>query len=486
MTTSAPLESLLAQWLPGRRWYPAKGRAVTVRVVADLPLPSPGKSEGGTDDGDGPGLDPVRVRVLVVDLHPDTAADGSAAGTTEDPVHVQVPVVERRALLGSVPGDALIGTLARPDGPVHLYDGTHDPAYVAALSDALTTPATSRSTSGWIESVPGPSSPPPPAPGSPSPTGRVLSGEQSNTSVIVEIPGAPLIVKIFRTLQAGENPDVVLQTALARAGSTRVPPPAGHLRAGWIGHDGEEVVADVAFASGFLPGSPDAWRTATAALAEGASFDAEARDLGAATAEVHRALATTLPTHPATPVMLARLADSLAARVRWAVMAAPELGPDVSETALSMMQRVRLVVRAPDWQRIHGDLHLGQVLRPPGRGWVLLDFEGEPLRPLAERVEPDSPLRDVAGMLRSFDYAAGRAAAGTGEAAVAARAWAASARGAFCDGYASVAGRDPREDAILLRALELEKALYEVVYETRNRPDWVGVPLTAVRRLLSR
>lgn len=470
--TSAPLESLLAQWLPDRRWYPAKGRAVTLRVVADLPLPSPA-------DGS------ARVRVLVVDLHPEAAADGTVAWADE-PVHVQVPLVERRQpLAGPAAGEALIGTLARPDGPVNLYDGVHDPAYVAALTSALAAPTISRSASGWIESVPGPAAP---APAGATPaTGRVLSGEQSNTSVIVEpAAGDPLIVKVFRTLQAGENPDVVLQTALAQAGSTRVAPPAGHLRAGWIGHEGQEVVADVVFASGFLAGAPDAWRTATAAVAEGASFDAEARDLGAATAEVHRALATALPSQPATPVLLARLAESLAARVRWAVAAVPGLGPDVGEAALSVMQRVRLVVRAPDWQRIHGDLHLGQVLRPPGRGWVLLDFEGEPLRPLAERVELDTPLRDVAGMLRSFDYAAGRGAAGTGEEAAAARAWAASARGAFCDGYAEVSGRDPREDAVLLRALELEKALYEVVYETRNRPDWVGVPLTAVRRLLAR
>jgi predicted trehalose synthase len=471
--TAAPLESLLAEWLPGRRWYPAKGRAVAVRVVADLPLPSPADAE---------------VRVLVVDLHAGSADAGPAPDVADEAVHVQVPVVLRRGSGGSagaavptVPPEAVIGVLASPAGPVRVHDAAHDPAYAAALVTLLAAPESLRSASGWVRSEPGPAAPG--RPGSAPPPARVLAGEQSNTSVIIEPDGEPpLIVKVFRTLQAGDNPDVTLQTTLAVAGSGRVAPPAGHVRAGWIGHHGQEVIADLAFGSRFLPGAPDAWRTATAALAERAPFDTEARELGAATAEVHRVLAGALPVEPATPVLLARLADSLAARVRWAVAAVPEL-TGVAAAATDIVHRVRLVMRAPDWQRIHGDLHLGQVLRPPAQGWVLLDFEGEPLRPLSERTALDTPLRDVASMLRSFDYAAGRAGSGTGEDAAAVRAWAASAREAFCDGYADVAGEDPRGHAVLLRALELEKALYEVVYETRNRPDWVDVPLAAVRRL---
>ncbi|MGF1646662.1 MAG: aminoglycoside phosphotransferase [Kineosporiaceae bacterium] len=466
--TADPLESLLAEWLPRRRWYPAKGRAVTVRLVADLPLPSP-------DDAD--------VRVLVVALEGGSPDAGLARGAAEEAVHVQVPVVLRRVRgdAGPVgPAPAVIGALPSPAGPVHVHDGAHDPAYAAALVTLLAAPTSLRSASGWVRSEPGPAAPR--SAGTAAPPARVLTGEQSNTSVIVEPAGEPpLIVKVFRSLQAGDNPDVALQTALAAAGSERVAPPAGHVRAGWVGRHGEEVVADLAFASRFLPGAPDAWRTATAALAEGASFDAEAHELGAVTAEVHQVLARAFPAEPATPARLARLADSLAARVRWAVAAAELAG--VAAAATDIVQRVRSVTRAPAWQRIHGDLHLGQVLRPPGRGWVLLDFEGEPLRPLSERTALDTPLRDVASMLRSFDYAAGRAASGPAEAAAAARAWAGSAREAFCDGYADVAGDDPRGHGVLLQALELEKALYEVVYETRNRPDWVDVPLAAVRRL---
>jgi len=130
------------------------------------------------------------------------------------------------------------------------------------------------------------------------------------------------------------------------------------------------------------------------------------------------------------------------------------------------------------------------VLQVPGRGWVLLDFEGEPLRPLAERTLPDLPLRDVAGMLRSFDYAARQTTVGLPDGPeadavrAAADAWASASRAAFCEGYAEVTGSDPRSRGPLLDALELDKALYEVVYEVRNRPDWVAVPLAAVDRVL--
>ena len=135
----------------------------------------------------------------------------------------------------------------------------------------------------------------------------------------------------------------------------------------------------------------------------------------------------------------------------------------------------------PPLQRIHGDYHLGQVLAT-GRGtWVAVDFEGEPLRPLAERTRPDLAVRDVAGMLRSFDYAGGSHEVDTpGDSR---REWVAQCRAAFLDGYRSVPGHQPLDER-LLRVLELDKALYEVVYEARNRPSWLNIPLDAVGRLL--
>ena len=169
------------------------------------------------------------------------------------------------------------------------------------------------------------------------------------------------------------------------------------------------------------------------------------------------------------------------ARAAQAANAVPSLGATRAE--LDAVLDAAIDEEWPVLQRIHGDYHLGQVLLVPDRGWVLLDFEGEPLRPMAERTEPDLPIRDVAGMLRSFDYVAGTIELEGGDAA-AARAWADATRAAFLDGWATALPADLDEHRRLLSALELDKALYECVYEVRNRPAWLPIPERAVLRLL--
>jgi len=119
-------------------------------------------------------------------------------------------------------------------------------------------------------------------------------------------------------------------------------------------------------------------------------------------------------------------------------------------------------------------------------GWVVLDFEGEPASPLAQRRARSSPLRDVAGMLRSFDYAARHQLVSHPEAvsqAAKAADWVRRNSDAFCAGYAAAGGLDPAQNSVVLRAMLLDKAVYEVIYEARNRPTWVPIPLESIAEL---
>ncbi len=431
------ITAFLPSWVAQQRWYAGKGRVPALTRIGGLRFEDPAGEVG------------IEIW-LVLD----------ESGQT--PTIYQVPLTCRGALLAG--GDhALVATLEDDSlGTRYIYDAPHDPVFATALLRRM-------GHEGQVLAS------------------RVLSGEQSNTSIILDLvdivgaPSNPLICKLFRVLHHGENPDVVVQSALAAAGSMQVPSPVGNVFGEWPDASAPDGVArgHLAFAQEFLPGVEDAWRVALAAVASGADFSEQARSLGQATAQVHATLAQAMSTRVATDDDVVTLTRSMRARHAAAVSEVPALAA-YDSMVLESIESVSSA-RWPVLQRIHGDYHLGQVLDVPGRGWVLVDFEGEPLRPLAERTQPDLALRDVAGMLRSLDYVAGSwEQAHPGRSAAQ---WASRARTAFLEGYARSAGRDPREDAVLLNALELDKTLYEVVYEARNRPAWLSIPTTAMARL---
>jgi maltokinase len=171
-------------------------------------------------------------------------------------------------------------------------------------------------------------------------------------------------------------------------------------------------------------------------------------------------------------------------RLDLAIAAVPALAAHADKVGDAYSQLAKLIEPIPA-QRVHGDYHLGQVMRTQ-TGWVVLDFEGEPASPLAQRRARSSPLRDVAGMLRSFDYAARHQLVTHPEAtALAAKAgdWVRRNGDAFCAGYAAAGGLDPAQNSVVLRAMLLDKAVYEVIYEARNRPTWVPIPLESIAEL---
>ena len=315
---------------------------------------------------------------------------------------------------------------------------------------------------------------------------RPLSVEQSNTSVVFD---ERLIMKLFRRVEDGPNPEVEITEALGRVGFTHAATPVTVWR-----RDGR----DLAVIDPFLAGAGDGWQLALTSLRDlygsrlepgeaGGDLGPEARRLGAVTAELHLALAEAFGTEPADP---SRWADEL----HRALAAASGFDIGAVDQAYAALRKVGDGGRAT---RIHGDYHLGQVLRTDN-GWFILDFEGEPVVPLAERRRPSSPLRDVAGMLRSFHYAAeaarierGPAADEDDELTVLAAKWEAHAARAFVDGYRGTDGIGallPVSEAdfhAVLDAFVLGKAVYEVGYEQDHRPDWVRIPVSAIERALS-
>jgi maltokinase len=283
---------------------------------------------------------------------------------------------------------------------------------------------------------------------------RLLGVEQSNTSIVYD---GRLVLKIFRRLQ-GANPEVEVITALHATGFAHVVEPLAVWRGG-----GD----DLAVLQPFLAGARDGWDLAVEAARRSAPFEDAAR-LGLVTAAMHQAFAVAFGSEAADA---RQWAAAMAARI------ADVQHPELDHRAVGeRLGRVADIADAGRSIRIHGDYHLGQTMRADDE-WYVLDFEGEPRRPVAERRAPSSPLRDVAGMLRSFAYAAA-----VGEHP----GWDERAGAEFRDAYVDTAGpllpQDPAATNEIIDAWMLDKAVYELGYEQAHRPDWVGIPLAAVRR----
>ncbi|RKN09321.1 maltokinase N-terminal cap-like domain-containing protein [Streptomyces radicis] len=453
------LTGLLARWLPRQRWFAGKGRPLSglTLIAATELLPC-------TAGGGAPGLLHLLIRTR------QSPAPGSHAPPVGDCYQLLLGV--RDALPPSL-GPALVG---RPsEGPLRgasVYEALHDPRLAAVLLERLRTPGRLGTLSFRR------------APGAHIPEGlpaRLMTSEQSNSSVVY---GESHILKLFRRVSPGVNPDLELPLALAAAGCPRVPGPSAWFEAAWPGTVSEPLTLGVL--APFLPGSVDGWQLAIQYLGRRADFTSAAHSLGRATAEVHTTLAEALPTSVMGRAQLEQAATGMSERLAEAAAAVPALRPyraGLRRAFEALADFARRGGTCPV-QRLHGDLHLGQVLLTPdarGRGmhWSIIDFEGEPARPLAERRRPGPVARDIAGMLRSFDYAAAQArAAGSWV-----DGWSRASRAAYCRGYAEAAGSDPLERPELLRAHETDKAVYEVLYEARHRPAWLHVPMAAIRRL---
>lgn len=451
--TAEQLRPMVEGWLPAQRWFAGKGRSASVDV---LPL------------------------AVLVGTSPEVTIWTARVSYSDGPVELyQLPLVERSAPEEGLE-HVLLGSFEGVGGLRWVYDALHDKdvtaAWLRGIRDEVRTDALRFTRYGEPDQIPV---------DEPS---LVLTGEQSNTSLMYSDVA---ILKVFRRLQPGVNPDIEILGALSDRGARHVPRLLGAVASEV---DGEYYA--LAMLQEFMTTATDGWELAKTSVRDlmaegdlhaeeaGGDFAAEAERLGAAVAEVHADLAAAFETSTATAQELHDRATTMHARLEHALTIVPELA-GVAAGLRSLFDAFGALPDGLPVQRIHGDLHLGQALRTVHR-WVIIDFEGEPMAELAARRRPDSPLRDIAGMLRSFEYAGHHRLIETGylpQLTYRANEWAERNREAFCNGYTHAAGADPRKHQVALRAFEADKAVYEAVYEARNRPAWLPIPLASLARL---
>jgi maltokinase len=458
MTLAAQdLEPLVAQWLPAQRWFAGKGRPSTAITVRPLEVLAEG---------------PPHLSVWLARV----AYDDGTAETYQLPLVVRddlVPTLEH-VLLGSV----------RIDGePRWVYDALHDKdvtqTWLLGIRDETTVGPVRFTRYAEPDEVPV---------GQPS---LVMTAEQSNTSLVY---GDQAILKVFRRLEAGLNPDIEVHRALTGLGARHIARLLGSVTADI---DGEPT--SLAMLQEYMTTATDGWELAKTSVRDlmaeadlhadeaGGDFAAEAERLGIATAELHADLAEAFGTSVLSSEDLAARTSAMHSRLDIALAAIPPLAEveDTLRSAFDAFGASGSRTKPLTTQRIHGDLHLGQVLRTVRR-FVVLDFEGEPSGALTARRAFDSPLRDVASMLRSFDYAARHQivdSAGTAQLEYRADEWAQRNRDAFRTGYSEASGQDLDDDDVVIRGFEADKAVYEALYEARNRPSWLPIPVAAAAQL---
>lgn len=423
------------KWLYSQRWFPGS-TGESVRLVANIDL-SRYSVAPGTDPETG--LDPVWISIIQV---------GEA--------FVSVP---------------LVYTDVKPDYGViaeirdaYLVEGSYSPAFLRAWlrrahENGTLSPLEPERADAALASLI-----------DEAPRSQVLTGEQSNTSVRFGGEFA-CVLKLLRVLHVGMHPEVEVSLGLAREGWSHVPKPIAYLSedVNVPGLVGQTVLG---FAGEAVADARDGFELFVEMASSNQDPSALARELGQVTAGLHEHMASAFGESPAgsPEAFKERLHVNLSA----AAAEIPDLrNSEITARLEKKIDHIGELAQLPPLIRIHGDYHLGQVLLGTN-GWAILDFEGEPLRPLEERRVPDLALRDVAGMLRSFDYAA---ATGGADAT-----WLESARSAFIAGYTNDGGFGAVESE-LVNALEIEKAAYEAVYEFRMRPTWIWIPQQALRRL---
>ena len=460
---SGPGRADLSRFLLGRRWFAAKTRGIGALAVLDWATLTP--------DG------PLVLVLLEVD---------------DDRYYLPVAVT-REAEPGRV--------IARLGDDAVVVDAHEDPRFGRRLLAAIASSRSISGRAGHFHFRPTPSWVFPADPDA-QPV-RPLSAEQSNTSVVI---GADLVLKSLRRPQPGINPDLEITRFLTTRTRFRQVPRL----AGWLEYDGADGPATLGVLQEFVDNAGDGWTHVIATLKRPAGalepgLIEDVRRLGAITAGLHAALASDPSDPDFRPEPITREDIERWARAVIRDLEAGDLARALAESlalrgytprtvarVLAMLEPLTRTVKI----RGHGDYHLGQVLKTRD-GFVIIDFEGEPARPVVERRVKHTALRDVAGMLRSLDYAAhavafGRPEAERPEALATLAAWEARARRAFLDGYRAAAAEGPvplvpPSEAALLEAcaaFELEKACYELRYELNNRPDWAAIPLAGITRIL--